>query len=274
MTRALSLSFYTVPTLSPPQTVSVAADTGCRHVGLRLLGGQPGGGEMPLLRDPAVRRQTLKAMKTHGISALDANTARLVADTIIPDYIPFLDAANELGARHVLTTIDDPDPARLIDNLCRLCDLAAERSLTIDLEFVPWLQLSNIAEAAQWVRECDHDALGISVDALHFYRSGSRLEDLKGLPEAWFRYIQVCDAPFLPSSPTRDELIHEAVKERLLPGEGAIDLAGILRALPPSLPLALEIPQAGLSASVSDLERVDRAVKETRALLQGMEIVR
>ena len=147
MTRALSLSFYTVPTLSPPETVSIAADTGCRHVGLRLLGGQPGGGGMPLLRDPALRRQTLVAMKSHGISALDANTARLVADTIVRDYIPFLDVASEFGARHVLATVDDPDPARRIDNLSHLCDLAAERGMTIDLEFVPLLQLSNISEA-------------------------------------------------------------------------------------------------------------------------------
>ena len=268
MTRPLSLSYYTVPELSPPETVAAAAQAGCSHVGLRLLGGQPGGGEAPLLLEPALQAEMLAAMADRGIAALDANTARIVPDTRVADYIPFLDVAARLGARHVMASIDDADRGRSIDNVVRLCTLAAERSLTVDLEFVPWMTLSGLQAAVETVRACKHDALGIAVDTLHFHRSGSSAGTLARLPRRWFRYAQICDAPALNTQPPRERLVHEATKERLLPGEGGIDLAAILRALPRGIPLALEIPQAGLAASGMDaFERVARAVAATRRLL-------
>jgi len=268
----LSLSYYTVPNLTPPEVVNVAAESGCQHVGLRLLGGQPGDNEMPLLIDANLRRLTRLLMVDTGITALDANTARIVPETDIQAFLPFLDVAAELGARHVLTTADDPEGGRLVDNLIALGDAATERALTIDLEFVPWLSICNVLNAADLIRRCEHPAIGIAVDALHFSRSGSEVGDLRDLPSSWFRYVQVCDAPYLLSPPGRDELIHEAIKERLLPGEGIIDLVGLLRALPPSLPLAIEIPQASLAATMGDLERVTRAVKATRALLNEIGV--
>lgn len=65
----------------------------------------------------------------------------------------------------------------------------------------------------------------------------------------------------------REALVHTAVKERLFPGEGAIDLIGLLRALPPGIPLALEIPMERLAQSMGALERVRRAVAATRRVL-------
>src|SRR5882724_11915398 len=97
----LSLSYYTVPELSPPETVQVAAETGCRYVGVRLLGGQPGSDLPGIMTDPAVRREMLRCLHDSGIDVLDANTARLVPETVIADFRPFLDVAAELGARHV-----------------------------------------------------------------------------------------------------------------------------------------------------------------------------
>lgn len=272
MTRPLSLSYYTVPELTPPETVAVAAETGCRHVGLRLLGGQPGGGEMPLLAEPALRRDTRGALAQHGITALDANTVRIVQETRVLDYVPFLDAAAELGARHVLTTVDDPNRTRATESVSHLCDLAAARGLTIDLEFVPWLQLANLADAARLVRDCGHDAIGISVDALHFFRSGSAISALRKMPPSWFRYAQICDAANTDGVPSRDRLIDEATKERLLPGDGDIDIAGLLHALPGAIPLALEIPQTTLAATLDSRERVLRAVAATQRVLREAEL--
>ncbi len=270
MTRPLSLSYYTVPELSPLETVAVAAQAGCSHVGLRLLGGQPGGSETPLLLEAALQAEMLAAMADRGIAPLDANTARIVPDTMVTDYIPFLDAAARLGARHVMASVDDADPARPVDNVCLLCDLADERGLTVDLEFVPWMALSDLSAAADLVRICNRDALGIALDTLHFHRSGSSVEDLARLPRRRFRYAQICDARASETLPPRERLVHEATKERLLPGEGDIDLAAILRALPGGIPLALEIPQAALAASgIPAFERVSSAVAATRKLLTG-----
>jgi hypothetical protein len=64
--------------------------------------------------------------------------------------------------------------------------------------------------------------------------------------------------------PIANRCSHEAVKERLFPGEGAIDLIGLLRALPPGIPIALEILMATLTQTVPAAERLRCAVKATR----------
>ena len=270
--RAISLSYYTVPELDALETVTVAAATGCSHVGLRLLGGQPGGGETKLLSNPALRREMRQAFLDHGVSVLDANTVRLVPTTDIPAYRPFFDAAAELGARHVLTTVDDPDPGRTADNLMCLCEMASEQTLTIDFEFVPWLHLSNIEAAARLIRRCNHPALGISVDALHYFRSQGSPNQIAQMPPEWFRYAQLCDAASATAPASREAFIDEATQERQLPGDGVIDLVGLLRALPPGIPLALEVPQLLLSQSLPAQIRVKRAVAAMhRVLLAAAE---
>jgi sugar phosphate isomerase/epimerase len=265
--QAISLSYYTVPELDALETVRIAATTGCNHVGLRLLGGQPGGGETKLLADPALRREMHQVMSDHGISALDANTVRLVPKTDIPAYRPFFEAAAELGARHVLTTVDDPERGRTADNLMGLCEMALEHNLTIDFEFVPWLQLSNIEAAARLIRQCNHPALGISVDALHYFRSQGSPKQISQMPPEWFRYAQLCDAASATPPSSREAFIDEATLERRLPGDGVIDLVGLLRALPPGIPLALEVPQLLLSQSLPAQIRVKQAVAAMRRVL-------
>ena len=60
--------------------------------------------------------------------------------------------------------------------------------------------------------------------------------------------------------PTNEGLIHTARFERLFPGEGGIDVHGILAALPPGLPYALEIPRATLVAQVGAKEHARLAI--------------
>jgi sugar phosphate isomerase/epimerase len=107
---------------------------------------------------------------------------------------------------------------------------------------------------------------GILVDLLHFARSGSSVADLRQLPPEWFHFVHVCDAP--PAVPSTNEgLIHTARFERLFLGEGGIDIRGILGALPPGLPYALEIPRATLVAQVGGKEHARLAVTAARDYL-------
>lgn len=261
----LSLSFHTVPELTAIETVRVAAAADCRFVAIRLLNGQPMDAGTPVLGDRAERRAMIAAMRDAEISALDASTARLRPETDVDAFTPFLDAAVELGARHVLASGDDPDIGRLADRFALLCQRAATRGMTVDIEFVPWMAISSLSVAADFVRRVGEPNLGIAVDALHFDRSGSRLEDFAALPSGWFRYAQICDAPKRWET-TREELFHTAVSERLNPGDGAIDLVGLLRHLPPGIPLALEIPMERLSRTMPVAERIARSVIATRKI--------
>jgi sugar phosphate isomerase/epimerase len=97
-------------------------------------------------------------------------------------------------------------------------------------------------------------------DPIHFYRADNRLDELKDVPH---RYLQFCDArKERPADP--QELIRQARGDRLFPGEGGLDLRGLLRALPADLPMSLEIPHAG---GLAPGERARRAIDATKKLL-------
>jgi sugar phosphate isomerase/epimerase len=262
----LSLAYHTVPELSPPDMVSAAAATGFRFIGARLLHGLPGRDPAPLLEDRALRRETLARLRNTGVGVLDASGARLTPATDMTAFAPFLEAAAELGARHVLMTGDDPDEGRLIARVASLCEAAARFGLTVDIEFVPWMTISNLTIAVRVACAVGSENCGIAVDALHFSRSRSATEDLAKLPPRWFRYLQLCDAPGTWSS-QHEALLHEAVRERLFPGEGGIDLVGLLRQMPRGIPIALEVPTAKLALTMPADQRLKRAVTATRRVL-------
>jgi sugar phosphate isomerase/epimerase len=62
-------------------------------------------------------------------------------------------------------------------------------------------------------------------------------------------------------------LLFQARAERLMPGEGGLDLVGILGALPPDAPLSLEIPMIELARTVGAVERARRMRAAALALL-------
>ena len=262
----LSLSYYTVPELSPPDMATAAAAAGFEFVGLRLLNGQPGRDLAPLMADAALRRETLAVLRDTGLRVLEASGARLTPATDMAAFEPFFEAAAQMGARHVLATGDDADDGRLTARFATLCEAAERHGLTIDIEFVPWMTVGDLAAAARIVRAVGRPSIGIAVDALHFDRSRGLASDLAGLPRSWFRYLQLCDARAQRSA-ERDALLHEATQERLFPGEGAIDLTGLLRALPRGIPVALEIPRARLALTMPAAERLRVAVAATRRVL-------
>jgi sugar phosphate isomerase/epimerase len=105
----------------------------------------------------------------------------------------------------------------------------------------------------------------VLVDAIHFFRGGDRLADLAAVPREQLRYLQFCDAR--AAVPTdMQEMIRQARGDRLFPGEGGLDLRGLLRALPADLPISLEIPYATVLPA---LERVRRALAATKAFLDA-----
>ena len=166
---------------------------------------------------------------------------------------------------------DDPDEARLTERFAAFCDLAAPFGLTADLEFMPWTEVPDLASAMRVVAAASRPNGGILVDALHFDRSHSRIEDLALLPREWLHYAQLCDAP-AEFSATTEALIHTARAERLFPGEGGIDLQHFVRALPQDLPISLEIPTAALARQVPADERARRALDAARKVFAIAEV--
>jgi 4-hydroxyphenylpyruvate dioxygenase-like putative hemolysin/sugar phosphate isomerase/epimerase len=258
-----SLAHLTALSLSPPELVDAAAEAGYRYVGLRLTRVTPQEPHYPLATDPALMRTTKVRLAATGIEVLDIELARISPREDPRDFQRFLEAGAELGARHVIVQLPDPDRARKTDRFAQLCEMARPLGLTMDLEFPSWTETPDLNAAVRVLRGAGQPNAGILVDLLHFARSGSSIADLRQLPAEWFHFVHVCDAP--PAVPTTNEgLIHTARFERLFPGEGGIDIPGILGALPPGLPYALEIPRATLVAQVGGKEHARLALLAAR----------
>lgn len=246
MTRPLALAHLTAIDLPPPALIRTAAAVGFDAVGLRLIRVTDTSPGYPLMTDPQMMRETRAALRDTGIGVHDIEFVKIEPRTDIAALDAFLDTGAELGASEVIAAPYDPDLSRLADRLAALAERAAMRGLGVSLEFFPWTVVPNLEAALDRVTAAG-PTVGILPDSLHFDRSTSRLDTLRALPPERLRFAHLCDAPVQPSY-SEDDLLLTARAERLPPGDGQIDLAGFLSAMPPDLPIGIEVPMAGLMA--------------------------
>lgn len=266
-----SLAALTVLELSPPEMVEVAAQAGYQAVGLRLIPATPEERHFPLVQDAGLLRRTRQRLCETGLQVLDIEILRLKPDTEVHrDFRQVLEIGAELGASEVLVAGNDDDETRTSDNFAALCELSAPLGLHPHLEFMPWTGVKNLAQAHRVVaaaRQAGQDNACLLVDAFHFNRSASRLEDLERVPPAWLRYVQLCDVTG-PIPTSMEAILQEARQQRCFPGDGDIDLAALLAALPSGRPLSLEIPTESLRRQgVTALERARLALDKARAVM-------
>jgi sugar phosphate isomerase/epimerase len=266
MSETFSLAYLTQLDLPPAQAIAVAARTGYQFVGLRLLPAAPGGMAYPLMDDPRGRAETLAAIRNTGVGVFDLELIRLDPTFRASDYLSFFEVGAELGAKAILVAGNDADEARLTASFAALCEACAPFGLSADLEFMPWTTVPDARSASRLVTAAAQPNGAILVDALHFARSRSCLADVAAIPRDRLNYAQICDAPAaIPD--TVEGLIHTARCERLLPGEGGIDLAGLFATLPDDLPISVEIPNDQRAPALGPEEWARQALAASRAVL-------
>jgi len=270
MAYQLSLAFLTLFDCDPIETITSAREAGFTMVGLRLLPAAPTEPPYPIMHDKAFRKKVAETLKATGIGVGDVEIARLKAETEVRSFIPFLENAAELGARHVLVAGDDPDEARLSATFAAFCQLCRQYRLTADLEFMPWTKVPNISTARRIVEAASEENGGIIVDALHFDRSDSSLAEVSALPRSLVNYAQLCDGPS-EYDRSNDGLIRVARAERLFPGDGGIDCVALLRALPKGITLSIEVPNHALARQLTPKERARRAYQSAMKVIAATE---
>jgi sugar phosphate isomerase/epimerase len=164
---------------------------------------------------------------------------------------------------------NDPDEARLTERFAALCELGAPLGLTMDLEAMPWTDVKTLQQSARVVARAGKDNGGVLIDPIHFDRAGNVAADIAAVPHARIHYAQLCDAPAARPRDT-ETLLHQARAERLMPGDGGLDLKGILRALSDELPLGLEIPMHQLARTVGAVDRARQMRVKAEALLAAL----
>jgi sugar phosphate isomerase/epimerase len=182
--------------------------------------------------------------------------------------------ADALGARS-LNAVDVFGGEWTLDEaaaaLAGLCDRAAEHGLLVHVEFLPWSRIPDLATAWEIVRRADRHNAGVAIDAWHWARTepSCDLETLRAIPGAQLVAVQLDDAP----AEREPNVMHATLHDRLLPGDGAIDLDALLatlREIGAVAPLGVEVFSDDLHA-LGPTEAAQRAADAARRVVAASQ---
>lgn len=270
MPHPIGLAALTVLELAPPDMVSCAADAGFDCIGLRLLPATPEEVQHAMVGDTPVLRETERRLRDTGLRCLDIEIFRLKPETLVSDYKAALETGARLGAREALIAGNDPDERRLTDNFAAFCDLARQYAIGCNLEPMPWTEVKTFAHGLRIVTASERHNAGVLIDPIHFDRGRNDPGEIAKAPRARLRYMQLCDAPAERPSDTKT-LLYQARAERLMPGDGGLELKAMLRGVPRDLPISLEIPMETLARSLPAVQRSRQMLAKTLRLLEGLD---
>lgn len=127
------------------------------------------------------------------------------------------------------------DPATTVvefaDALGPFCERAAAAGITVALEFLPGTGIPDLERALRIVEAVAAPNLGITLDTWHWARTRGTLADIRALAPGVIKDFQVSDR-----AANQDALPDSEQWGRLLPGEGVLPLAQIIRAVRANAP--------------------------------------
>lgn len=251
--RLLSLAAGVCPEVGPADFVAACADAGWAACGVWFDAST---------WDDRVAREVRRRLDDTGVVALDVEPVFVTPDGDHGDRI--VDAAAELGARHVLVVSRGVDVGTFTERFASLCDRAAPAGIGCSVEFLAMMSVRSLAEAVAVVSTADRPNGAVLVDNLHLARTGSTPGELTDLDPALLPYAQLCDGPAEPG----DDLLADALDHRCPPGEGGLPVADFLAALPPTTHLSLEVRSAALRRDHPDpVDRARRVLTATTTFL-------
>jgi sugar phosphate isomerase/epimerase len=242
--RTYSLCHLSMIEVAPARLAQVASLTGYDLTGFRLTPSPSTGVDHRILGDPRALADLRLAVDDAGIGILDVEVVRMKGPEAIEESRPLLEAAQALGARYVVATVEDEDPVRRVDTLASVAELAAQHGTSVAVEFMLFSSARTLSECVEVVRAAGAPNVVVLADVLHLTRSGSRPADLLAYPASLFPYAQVCGATGSGAASDAEEARSEGVRARLMPDEGDLPVAEFVAALPEAI-LAVEAPLAG-----------------------------
>lgn len=155
-------------------------------------------------------------------SAFGEFLSTMTADRVFP-------IAAELGASTVsaaeLFGLDVPASVTAT-HFGALCDQAAQHGLRVALEFVPTGGVPDLACALNVLDRAGRPNGGLMIDAWHFFRSNSSIDVLAKVPGDLIYSVQLNDARATP-----EQDLAAGMMNRLLPGDGELDLKSFMQAI-------------------------------------------
>jgi 4-hydroxyphenylpyruvate dioxygenase len=155
------------------------------------------------------------------------------------------DVLQELGTDLMLVSSNVspaalPDRGRIVDDFRELGERAAARGLRVGFEALAWARhVRDHRDAWDIVRQVDHDAVGLALDAFSSLALGIPIASLESIRREKLFHVQIADAPKLIMDP-----LSWSRHFRCMPGQGELPLVeyvGALRKIGYDGVLSLEI---------------------------------
>jgi sugar phosphate isomerase/epimerase len=247
MKRLYELAHLSMISVPPARLAAVAAEAEFDFTGFRLTPSPSTGIDHKVLGDDRALESLRRAVQDEGISVLDVEVIRMSGPSAVEASRPLLEAAQALGARYVIATVEDDDESRRIDTLAQVAELAAEHGTFIAVEFMLFSAVKDLATCVQIVEQCGAPNVVVLADSLHLERSGGHPNDLRKYPWELFPYAQICGAPGAGPAANAHAARGEGVRGRLMPDEGDLPVREFIAALSPETILSVESPLVGQS---------------------------
>jgi sugar phosphate isomerase/epimerase len=122
-----------------------------------------------------------------------------------------------------------------------LCDRAADHGAVIGLEFLPFTNIVDAADALAIVERADRPNGGLCVDIWHHARGANDLELIRSIPPELITGVQMSDGP---TAPVLNDYKEDCLRHRVPPGEGtfgAETFVSTLLRMGVALPWSLEV---------------------------------
>lgn len=268
MTTRLAVDHLTALDLSPTELITVAARACFSDVGIRIRPMDETEQPWPMAPGSAMMRQALDLLDSTGLGVTQVEVLFLDDRVEIALVERDLEIGAHLGAEFLYCVGMDDDRARLGDRFGELETLCRSYGIRPLLEPMAYRPV-NTVEAALAIAEQTPTG-GVLIDSLHFARSGGIPSTVQEIDPYRLPLVQLCDAGAPPSEVPADAvaprgqrtdispLQWEARTGRLLPGDGTLDLTGLMSALPSDVIVALEAPNprtiaaSGIDAFLAD----------------------
>lgn len=268
----LGIEFLTVLGMPPVDYVKLAGELGCVSISTGLTGlpltmfGIDDFAPYPpwsLRDDPALRRETLAALRDTGVKIGLAEGFSAKADVDVADCAADLDLFAALGALRVNAICMEDDMAMAVDQLGTLAEMTVARGMAFTIEFFPSAGINSFERALEVTDGIGRDKARVLLDSMHFFRTGGTLAKLAAAGADVVGYVQLADAP---NTPPDESYFLDAMFARQIPGEGELPLRDLLAALPDDMPVSLEVPRLADLKAIGPRAYAARVVEAARAL--------
>jgi sugar phosphate isomerase/epimerase len=266
----IGIDYLTLYGLHPLEFVRTAAAAGYDCVGVMLEGikGSPGFDVHPpsLRDDPQLRRDLVSCARDNGITIGIMSGFRITDDRAASDFRNTFDLAAEMGVGR-LSSASAASHGWTVQQIGALAETAADYDITITIEPIPGFTIGTLSQALALVAEIGRPNLKIMFDTMHAARTGD-VDVLATADTDLIEYFQISDADLCAIDP--GDYMDKAIHDRMIPGEGTIPLAAMLRHVRPDVIVSVEAPLRTLRLrGVSHQDRARLLIEGTRHVLNA-----